>query len=103
MLSVEAFLLFADDEFLDPAGDSFDFLQPSSVRHAAPKRDAPPGHAPAVAHTAPQQVAVRHDDLFTIETAQARGLDADVLHRAEEIVDREKVTHDERTVERDRQ
>jgi hypothetical protein len=64
----------------------------------------PPLQQPAViAHAAAEQVRVRHDDLFTADTAQACALYTDVFHRAAEVVDLQSVADHERPIERDRQ
>ena len=65
--------------------------------------DAPLIHPPEVAQPALEQIAVADDDLLAGDAADARRLEPDVLDRAGDLIDADRVADVERLVEHDRQ
>ncbi|MNM90815.1 hypothetical protein D3C81_1030920 [compost metagenome] len=103
MGAVETRLLLCPDRFLDNGRGFFYCFGRSVVRQAELKDDAPLLQALVVLDGAADHAGIGHDDLLTAQTADARGLQPDLLDGAGQCADDDEVAHLERLVHGNRQ
>lgn len=101
--SIKSRVFLCRYDFLDHGGDFLELLRWRLVSNAHGEYHSSLIHSAKVAHAALQKIGVRHDNLFPRQTAQARALDADMLHSSQKLVDDQKVSDvEERFVESNR-